>query len=141
MIATTYIITAKSTNVSLELKYDLNGKLIAFNLDGDYTEEQYNYLMDRTPREQEKVKERFPPNTKLQVKEMPADLSFEAFWEAYKYKVGKKKMAENIWNKLSRADKVKAMLYIPRYLNHLRLNPGLAQAYPTTYLNQEYYNQ
>ena len=78
--------------------------------------------------------------SKLEIKKTDLDLSFDAFWNTYNNKVGKKKMAESSWNNLSKANKIKALMAIPRYNNNLRLNPGIQKAYPTTFINQEYYN-
>jgi hypothetical protein len=67
---------------------------------------------------------------------IPPDLSFTRFWNRYNYKDGpSKSKAEAAWNKLNDTDKAQALLYIPRYENHLKLNQ-VARAYPETYLNQ-----
>ncbi len=41
--------------------------------------------------------------------------TFGEFWDAYDLKVGKK-AAESLWNRLSRADKLAVMAYIPLYI-------------------------
>lgn len=63
--------------------------------------------------------------------------SFEAFWDAYKKKVGIKK-ARKKWNELSLKDKKLAMEYIPLYIQS-QPNKQYRQN-PQTFINNETWN-
>lgn len=66
------------------------------------------------------------------------EVTFEMFWNRYNDKArSSKKKTEAAWNKLSKADQVKAYLYIPTYLMY----KGTAEKkYATTYLHDELWN-
>lgn len=69
--------------------------------------------------------------------EVPKDVSFKVFWDAYNYKeAGDKKDAEKKWNLLDDTEKVNALLYIKKYNAH-QLNSGVARLYAKTYINQK----
>lgn len=74
----------------------------------------------------------------ITITEAPEDLSFDRFWKEYGNKVGKKTMTENAWKKLSQADKIKALSYIPK-LRTKKTIDGTQMPYPSTYLNQRYW--
>lgn len=61
--------------------------------------------------------------------------SFDDFWNAYKYKVGKN-TAEKAWRKLSNAEKFSAVGRIPVYNKFLEVT-GISKKHPSTYLNQK----
>ncbi len=141
---TTYTVKSKNTNNVWEFKYDLNGNLKAFNvLEGVLSKKQVEWLFrqGKFPMEEIDVKENWIPNLKQNFEIIigEVDLSFDAFWNAYNKKVGKRKMAENLWNRLSKAEKLLVMLSIPRYKNYLKYYPKQDMMYATTYLNQEAY--
>lgn len=74
------------------------------------------------------------------VESMPADLSFNAFWEAYAYKVGKRERALKIWTGLNDADRTKCLKSIPRYNQWLGTKFNMERLYPETYLAQKRYD-
>lgn len=132
-----YILQPRSnTSVSVVFEFDLNGFLIMFKLTGNFNDQQHRWLLINIPTRQEMIKH-FDGKL-FRVKEVPIDLSFDAFWKAYNYKVGKKVMAENLWKRMSEEERIKAMTYIARYDQEIRQS-GVQKAYPTTYLNQKYY--
>jgi hypothetical protein len=141
---TTYTVKSKQDGYVWQFKYRLNGDLKAFEiLEGKLSVTQMKWLFSQGnfPATEIVMKTGWIPklrkNFEIEVGE--PDLSFDAFWNAYAHKVGKKVMAENSWKKLGRATKIKALMGIKRYNNHLRLHPGVAKAHPSTYLNQEYW--
>lgn len=76
----------------------------------------------------------------MPVVEVPTDISFKVFWEAYNYKeAGDKKDAQKKWDLLDETEKVNALLYIKKYNAH-QLNSGAARLYAKTYLNQKRWN-
>jgi len=63
------------------------------------------------------------------------DLSFDAFWEAYAYKVSRKD-AEKAWRGLVENDKVNAIDGIKRYNYYLQTHKSIERLHPATYLNK-----
>ncbi|MEZ5195087.1 MAG: hypothetical protein R2764_01410 [Bacteroidales bacterium] len=68
------------------------------------------------------------------IKKVAPDLSFEAFWEAYAYKVGKKERAQKLWEGLSDPDKALALSACPKYRYYLSTKTNMEQAYAETWL-------
>lgn len=138
---TTYTVTGTDTTVIWQFKYHLNGILHSFEfLQGKLDEKQIDWLFnkDRFPYHESRIKG-WTAIANLQVDVGQPDLSFTNFWNTYGNKVGKRKMAENIWNRMSKADKIKVFINIPKYKTYLKYYPQQQMMYPTTYLNQEAY--
>ncbi|MEO2064471.1 MAG: hypothetical protein ABGW97_15925 [Christiangramia sp.] len=141
----TYTVKHKKAKILWVFKYDLNGNLRSFTVDDrPLSTSQINFLFAERnfPFKESQMKEVWlsAKKSEFEIIVGKPDLSFESFWNAYGHKVGKKKMAENTWNKLSKANKIKALMGIKKYENNLRLQPGVQKAHPSTYLNQEYHN-
>lgn len=75
------------------------------------------------------------PGNTIKVTEIAPDLSFQAFWDLYDYKVGNRSRAEAVWKKLSTADKNACMLGVRRYKNWLKTQ-SIGHAYAETFLSQ-----
>lgn len=70
--------------------------------------------------------------------EMPKNLSFETFWNAYSYKKGKIAATQKSWNALTDAEKIEVLLFIPKFLESKK-NDKTAMPYASTFLNQKYW--
>ena len=70
----------------------------------------------------------------ITVTEVPADLSFPIFWDAYAHKVGNKGKTEKLWDRLSEADRVAALAGLPRYESFLATRPTMEKAFAETWL-------
>lgn len=115
-----------------------NGYLSGLTIDAELSNVQHAHLLQNTPLKIQQLgllKERFKTAT---ITEVPEDLSFNRFWQEYDYKKGKKVQTQNTWERLSKADKVKALTFIKTLKNQKRLD-GTAMPYPNTYLNQRYF--
>jgi len=138
---TTYIITGTNTNIIWQFKYRLDGLLYEFKLmQGDLDAKQINWLFIKGnfPYQEKQIKAWTAiKNFKIEVGQ--PDLSFDNFWNTYNNKVGKRKMAENTWNRMSKADQLNVFINLPKYKNYLKYYPNQQMMYPTTYLNQEAY--
>ena len=75
-------------------------------------------------------------NKNFVVQEVPQDLSFEAFWTRYNYKVGKKERAKKLWQSMTDDEHAAALLSIQKYNAYLINHPTLERAYPETWLSQ-----
>lgn len=141
---TTYTVKSRKDGFIWQFKYHLNGDLYSFTiLEGKLNDNQVKWLFESCnfPAIEVLMKTRWMVKLKknFEITIGEPDLSFEAFWNAYNNKVGKKKMAENTWNKLSKANKIKALQAISSYNKYLSRKPGIDKAHATTYLNQEYW--
>lgn len=70
------------------------------------------------------------------VAEIPVELTFEVFWNAYGNKVGNKARCEKLWATLTEEDKALCLQSIRAYRFYLANNTTQRQAYPETYLAQ-----
>lgn len=139
MIGKTYIITSSKNSGEIVLKYNLNGYLIALEITANFTEEQYQRIFNNFPYTETKAKEIQQKSTNNTIQELPADLSFERFYNEYANKKGKRVMAEKSWNRLSQKSKIEALKGIAKYNYYLATKPNIEKAYPSTYINQQYW--
>ncbi|AUS06460.1 hypothetical protein [Pseudotamlana carrageenivorans] len=141
---TSYTVKSKNSDNVWEFKYDLNGNLKAFKvLSGVLSNQQMIWFFRKGnfPVLESVIKTIWIPNLKqnFEITIGEPDLSFEAFWNSYGNKVGKRKETENKWTRLSKAEKLQVLSSIPKYNNYLKHYPKQQKQYPSTYLNQEAY--
>lgn len=141
MITNIYTVTGTTFKGSIVFKYDASGTLVAYELDGELNGQQIDWLFtDKFPLKETGIR-MFQAIKNFTVQRGELDLSFDAFWNAYGYKVGKKPMAENIWKRMNKADKMGAMAGIKPYNSYLVRHIQQEKAHATTYLNQRYWEQ
>ena len=131
-----YVITFKKIQGDVCFEFNPDGFLVSFNVNANISEDQLYWLLCRMPIKEALIKDRLDnvENTKLSL--VPDDLSFEAFWTAYMYKVGNKKRTEKLWNELDDGEKTKVFNHLPRYTYYLKTHTGISKAYPETFLSQ-----
>lgn len=120
------------------LEYNKENFLKSISFSNDIDEKYYLWIKKNMPYKEKIIKLWKNKSYNIFIKKVPFDLSFNFFWKSYNYKVGKIKMAENIWEKMSLFEKIKAISYIPKYFDHIK-KTGHKKAYPTTYLSQKYF--
>lgn len=137
----TYLLIGKTLGITMQFKYDLNGLLVSFKvLEGELNDKQQEWLFCHRFPYQEKKMDVMKTVEWFEVTEIEPDLSFNVFWDTYNFKLGKRPMAENSWNKLSTGEKIAALSGIKPYDNYLaRKNGHISKAYASTYLNQRYW--
>lgn len=75
----------------------------------------------------------------LDVSEVRETIDFAAFWNLYNDKARSSRVkTERVWNRMSRAEQVKAYNYVPKYFNSIP--GGVMKKYATTYLNDQLWN-
>jgi hypothetical protein len=132
-----YIALHKKSDKKIYLKYDYFGVLEEVKFKGErWTEEQIKWFFDGK-------RNHFTETEILQMCEnktldfdyqmLPTDLSFSVFWNAYAYKVGGIPNAQKQWNLLSDAEKLEALIYIPKYKQKKKIETT-ALLYPERYL-------
>ena len=70
--------------------------------------------------------------------QVPSDLRFEVFWNAYGYKKGKIPATQKAWNALTDAEKIEVLLFIPKFKESKNIDKT-AMPYPSTFLNGKYW--
>ncbi len=134
-----YSLTSDRFSGEILFTYNENDELYCLEIRAQLTQEQWAWLYEHLPIKfiqlQEMIKVK---GSTMKVTQIEPDLSFERFYKLYNYKVGKKE-AENAWNRLSKANKVKAIAAIRKYEQWLSKS-SIAKLYPATYLNQERFN-
>ena len=136
-----YLLEFTNYQAKALFEFAQNGFLVKYELDpGSFEEKQFAFLKEIFPRTvahmQALISWKMP---NVRISELKQDLSFEAFYNAYAYKVSKRSTAENAWKKLPDTEKAKAIAYIPvydRFISEKRIN----KKYPETYLNSEMWN-
>lgn len=131
----TYLLTKKGVAGELTLSYNAEGRLCAFTCDMEMSDSLLSTTIHRLPILQEDALA-VKKAVGWSVSEVPQDLSYEAFWKAYDYKVGDQVRCRKLWKALSDADKSKVLLVIPKYHRWLKLHTSTEQLFPTTFLNQ-----
>ena len=72
----------------------------------------------------------------IKLVELARIVTFDMFWDKYKFKSSGKSEALTAWDKLSDNDKISAIDYIPVYEGILKLNP-VSKLYGSSYLNKK----
>ena len=104
------------------------------------TKEQAGWILRTVPATEAELQELELAFPFIEVERHPTDLSFNAFWDAYGYKVGKRERAMKLWASMSDADKTKCLRSIPRYNQWLASKFNMERLYPETYLHQARYH-
>lgn len=135
---TTYTVKAKNSDNIWVFKYDLNGLLTEYKrLEGTLSENQIQWFFfkGKFPHMEEQVKgwmKSLKGNFEITIGE--PDLSFEAIWLLYNYKV-KRVEAEKNFKKLKEADIVKLFLEVPKYNRYLA-KKNHDKAHLSTFINK-----
>lgn len=135
-----YILTSDHFTGEVTFEYNLKGflKVVKIGEVRGMSKSIFDWLWANLPTSTQMMEEYKKTAGNFKISEVPVDLSFERFWSEYNNKVGKKKMTENAWNKLSQKDKIAALLYIEK-LRRTKRQDGTQMPYPSTYLNQKYW--
>lgn len=135
-----YIMTSEHFQGEVHFEYNLKGSLRGVQMVdiANMTGKIFMWIWQNLPVSLTEMKDYIKNAGNFKIVEIPEDLSFERFWEEYGNKVGKKTMTQNAWKKMSQADKIACLLYIPK-LRKIKASEGTQMPYPSTYLNQKYW--
>lgn len=137
---TTYRAKGKVTGLILLFKYDLKGNLKKFEIeDGELSEAQQSWLfnVNHFPANEQKMNfwaKSKSFSSKFEVEVSPADVSFEALWNLYNYKI-KRVEAEKCFKKLKEADIIKLFLEVTKY-NKYMTKKTHDKAHLSTFINK-----
>lgn len=137
---TTYTLKSKTAGFIFLFKYDLIGNLKLFEItEGVLNPKQIKWLFSpRFPASEIMIKEWQTDEEYMKLFDVelsPADVSFNALWNLYDYKVSRMD-AEKQFKKLKAAEVIKCFVEIPFYIEHLKKNPGIAKLHLSTYISK-----
>lgn len=131
-----YIVTSTKTLGEITFTFDANGELMGCEVSATMPVDDRRKVFSHLPGNEATLL-RWPKQSEfIHVQLVPTDLSFDAFWNGYGYKVGDKKRCMKLWYALPDERKVEALSKIQRYKQWAAAK-GLDLVYPTTYLAQE----
>lgn len=147
-LLTTYLAEGREVGIKFLFKYHLNGFIAAFEVVGQaMNEKQVDWLFKlpegalypRFPAKEADFKERWVNDKAMQEKftvtEQPPDLSFDALWQLYGYKMSRQDAAK-AFKKLSQADVIKCFTGIIKYNEWLNRHPKTEKLYLATFINK-----
>lgn len=136
----TYLLTSAKWSGEIELRYDEAGLLTGYDYRAELTAEQQRWFLTNMPRSlgdlQALVK---CTNTGRLTEVPPAEVTFDMFWQLYDDATNssrKRTLAK--WQRMTRAERVKAFSYVGRYFRSIP--PNIRKKYAETYLNAELWN-
>jgi hypothetical protein len=132
----TYLIQSKSGKTKMIFTYNSNGFLISFEAEpSDIKTETLQWIYKHFPYTEAGI-DKFKPLDYVTVSKVAADLSFEAFYNLYGYKVGKKERTKRLWDALPEVDRIACLAAIPKYKRWLASKNNMEMLYPETFLSQ-----
>jgi len=141
---TIYKVKGKKSDAEFLFKYDLNGNLMLFEIVGaPLTDKQILWFFKENnipSREQFMVDYwlKLPEfKNNFEITKVPADVSFDALWLLYDYKVSKADAIKS-YNKLTEAERIKCFIGIKPYEEHL-IKTKTAKAHLSRYINGKYF--
>lgn len=136
-----YLMKFPNSKANAVLEYNDEGHLLKYELEpGTFEPAQFEFLTRFFPKTEGLINQWITAKyANVVIQQVDEDLSFERFYNTYDYKISKRSTAEKSWNKLSDANKLLALKFIPKYEAQLR-KTGVGKKYPETYLNQMIWN-
>ncbi|SFB80733.1 hypothetical protein SAMN05421780_101566 [Flexibacter flexilis DSM 6793] len=136
-----YAIQTTKYTEQVVFEYDEeSGLLVGLHIEAGLPVGPHEWILEHLPRTttelQDFVAAVTSPHTR--VIEVPHDLSFERFWDQYTKKVNKARCIK-LFEKLSDADKLKAITTVTPYLEYCKRTGFRGVADPEKYLNAGYY--
>lgn len=126
-----------------QFKYNLRGVLIYFKVvEGDISEKQekFLYLDGKFPWKESQIKTWSTQYKKTTVEIGEPNLSFAMFWKMYPYNpLSKKKLAQERFDKLKEADKIKILMKIPEYIK-LKTKDDTKFPYAEVFIHQRWWD-
>jgi hypothetical protein len=141
-LAKTYTVKMQSGDI-WQFKYNLKGILIFFKVvEGDISEKQekFLYLDGKFPWKEAQIKKWSELYKKTIVEIGEPNISFETFWKMYPPNpLSKKKLAQERYNKLKEADKIKLLMKIPEYIR-LKTKDDTKFPYAEVFIHQRWWD-
>jgi len=136
-----YSLTSTAFDGEVLLEFNDSGLLTGYDCNGaTLTEAQQLWILNRMPREIADLKRIINEAKQAKLTELEdEEVSFDKFWNRYDEKIrSSKKKTLAKWNRMPKAQRLKAYKYIATY--ERSLYAGVAKKYAETYLNAELWN-
>lgn len=133
-----FILTSSQFEGSVSFKYDEAGYLVWFHYMAEMDNQKREYLLSHLPLTLSGFDYLVKKSPTAKIEEVPEDLSFEAFWNAYDMKHNRKR-CEPLWNRLSESDKLRCIKSIARYNAYLKRVGWIGKKHPDGYLSNRYF--
>ncbi|HSW62368.1 MAG TPA: hypothetical protein VLH56_03480 [Dissulfurispiraceae bacterium] len=135
----TILWTSARFDGELEFRFNEDGLLVGYDDRGELAPDQRAWILAGLPRNEKDLRELAARSKSIKLVEVKKDVVFDDFWQRYDHKVvSSKKKARAAWDRLPRAEQLKAYNYIARYFQSLAA--GVAKKYAETYLNSSIWN-
>lgn len=137
---TEYSLTSVAFDGEVIFTFNDSGLLESFDISGaELSEKQHLWILKELPRELCEIKRVMGSSVSASMTELKKEITFEMFWQRYNEKIkSSKKKSLAKWNRLSKADRVKAFYFISKY--EMSIPNGVAKKYAESYLNAELWN-
>ncbi len=134
-----YLLTSKMIEGEIEFRFGADGFLVYFQSRAQLTEEQSRWILANMPVKETHIEQIRNMSKTMHLTRVTQHVSFDDFWNRYDHKaVSSKKKTQAAWERLSKAEQIKAYNYIPRYFSNIPA--GVAKKYAETYLNSQLWN-
>lgn len=135
----TYLWTSELFTGEIEFRFDASGKLLGYENRAELNAHQLDAILGQLPRTSDRLEELIKSSSSSKLTEVKKDITFDKFWERYDDKVNSSKKRTKVkWDKMPKAEQVKAYNYISYYLSNLP--GGTRKKFAETYLNAELWN-
>jgi hypothetical protein len=136
----TYLLTSAKWPGEIELRYDGAGLLVGYDYRAELTAEQQRWFLTNMPRSLADLQALVKATKTGRLTEAPPEeVTFDMFWQQYDDATrSSRKRTLAKWQRMTRAEQVKAFRYVGRYFRSIP--PGLGKKYAETYLNAELWN-
>ena len=132
-----YQITSEAWKGFIEIEFSATGFMTRTDTtNAELSETQQIWFLKKMPREFCEL-ERVIKGTTARITIIDREITFNDIWEKFDYKVGKKE-AQAKWNKMPKAEQIKAFNYVQKY--KAKKIDTQAQLYLASYLNKERWN-
>ena len=140
MIMKTYLLTSTKWRGEIELRYDDSGLLTVYDYRAELSADERRWFLTNMPRSLGDLQALVKSTKTGRLTEVPPEeITFEMFWQIYDDATNssrKRTLAK--WNRMAKAEQVKAFRYVRRYFNSIPAN--IRKKYAETYLNAELWN-
>ena len=125
-----------------EILITYNKESLLINLDisnANLSVQQHVWFLKNMPRELLELENFVKTSNTVTLVQVELEVSFEMFWNKYNEKLrSSKKKSQVTWNRLPKAEQMKAYNYIRRYEQNIP--GGVLKKYAETYLHSEIWN-
>lgn len=133
-----FVVKSEQFTGFLVFGYSDLGTLSFYQNEAQMKPNQLTWLFTYFPLHYQNLKQLKGERGTATITEIPADLSFEAFWSTYNHKIHPAKCKPE-WAKLPDEDRGPALVGIHAYDRYLVRHPTIVKANPLTYLRGRYW--